>query len=180
MAKTIIDILAAKGTITLDEGVEVRREAKEKGVPMDEVLYARGIPENDVAEAKSELTGYPAKRLEGQQVPFGMLREVPEESARHYKMVPLGKNEGYIDVGMLYPDEGGSREALKFISARANLPARIFIITPSDFQNILQEYRNISGEVTKALGEFEKEFGVLTELAAKSQEGMTKITEQAP
>jgi hypothetical protein len=145
MAKTISDILVSKKIITLDESAQVRREAKEKGVPVDEILYARGITETDIADAKSEITGYPVKYLEGKNVPFEVLRDVPEESARHYKMVPLGKNEGYIDIGMLYPDDVRSREAIKFIAARSNLPARVFVITPSDFQNILTEYRNISG-----------------------------------
>jgi type IV pilus assembly protein PilB len=177
MAKTIVDILSTKSIISLEEAEQVRREAKEKGVPVDEVLYVRGITEHDVAEAKSELTGYPIKYLEGGGVPYDVLREVPEESARHYRMVPLGKNEGYIDVGMLYPDDISSREALKFIAARSNLPARVFVITPTDFQDVLKEYRNISGEVTKALGEFEKEFGTAEE---HGQQKEAMISEEAP
>ncbi|MFY9462934.1 MAG: hypothetical protein WAP52_01975, partial [Candidatus Sungiibacteriota bacterium] len=161
MAKTIVDILAAKKLITLEEGAVVRKEAKEKKVPLDEVLYARGIGEQDVAEAKSALTGYAVKYLKGIAIPFNTLRDIPEESARHYKIIPLGRHEGYMDIGMLYPDDVASEEALKFMAGRANLPVRIFVITPSDFQNVLQEYRSLSGEVTKALGEFEKEYEAL-------------------
>lgn len=180
MAKTILDILISRGFITLSEAGEIRQESKEKGVPLEEVLYGRGLREADVVESKSELTGYPVKYLEGAKIPHDVLREIPEDSASHYKMVPLGKNEGYFDVGMLYPEDVSAQEALKFISARVNLPVRIFIITPSDFQNILQEYKSLSGEITKALGEFEKEYESLTGEVKIRKEGPIKIVEEAP
>lgn len=180
MAKTIVDILTAKKLLTLEEAAVVRKEAKEKKTPMDEILYARGIGEGDVADAKSALTGYAVKYLKGVQIPFDTLRDIPEESARHYKIIPLGRHEGYLDIGMLYPDDVASEEALKFVAARANLPVRIFVITPSDFQSVLQEYRSLSGEVTKALGEFEKEYEQLGEDVRIQRPDATRIVEDAP
>jgi len=180
MAKTIVDILASKNLITLEEGAAARKEAKEKGVPVDEELYKRGITEQYLAEAKSTVTGYPVKYLKGVAVPFEVLRDIPEESARHYKIIPLGRHEGYLDIGMLYPDDVAGEAALKFVAARANVPVRIFIVTPSDFQNILDEYRSLSGEVTKALGEFEKEYESLGENVRIRRPETTRIVEEAP
>lgn len=180
MAKTISDILAGKNIIGLDEASVIRKETKEKRVSEDDVLYQHGVTEHDIAEAKSELSGYPTKYLEGMQVPFEALHDIPEESATHYNMIPLGRHDGYIDVGVLYPEDVGTQDALKFISARANLPTRIFIITPSDFQAVLQEYRSISGEVTKALGEFKKEYEDLGQEVKIRTEDQTKIVEEAP
>ena len=180
MAKTIVDILVTRGIIDVAEGARARKDAKDKNVPVDEILYARGITEHDVAQAKSDLTGFPVRLLQGTPVPFDALRDVPEESSQHYRMVPLGKNDGYLNVGMLYPDDTAAQEALKFIAARANLPIHIFIITPSDFETVLKEYRSISGEVTKALGEFEKEYETLgEEVKIKRNEPMS-IIEEAP
>lgn len=180
MAKSIIDILVAKNILPLEEGVTARREARDKNVPVDEVLYLRGITEADVAEAKSELTGIPVKQLGGSQVPFDALRDVPEDSARHYNMVPLGKYEGYMDIGMLFPDDTAAQEAIKFIASRVSLPARIFIITPTDIKSVLEEYRSLSGEVTKALGEFKKEYDTLAEGVKIRRDEPTKIVEDAP
>lgn len=180
MAKTAVDILVSKNIIGLDEAAVIRKETKEKNIPEDDILYQHGVSEHDVAEAKSELTGLPAKYLQGTQVPFEMLRDIPEESAAHYKMIPLGRQDGFIDIGMLYPDDVSAQEALKFIAARTNLPTRIFIITPSDFQTVLQEYRNLSGEVTKALGEFKKEYEELGGEVKIRREEPIKIVEDAP
>ncbi|TSD02946.1 MAG: hypothetical protein Greene071436_371 [Parcubacteria group bacterium Greene0714_36] len=158
----------------------VRKEAKEKAAPADDLLYARGIKETDIAEAKSALTKYPIKYLQGVAVPFDVLRDIPEESARHYAIMPLGRHEGFLDIGMLHPEDSASHEALKFIAGRAGLPLRIFIITPTDFQAVLQEYRSLSGEVTKALGEFEKEYEELGGDVKIRREDVGKIVEEAP
>mgnify|MGYP001615004084 FL=1 len=157
----------------------MRKETREKGASFDDGLYARGIKETDVAESKSALTGYPVKYLQGVAVPFDVLRDIPEESARHYAIIPLGRHEGFLDIGMLHPEDAASQEALKFIASRASLPLRIFIIIPSDFQAVLQEYRSLSGEVTKALGEFEKEYEGLG-VDVKIRRDPTKIVEDAP
>ncbi|MBI2640469.1 MAG: type II/IV secretion system protein [Candidatus Sungbacteria bacterium] len=180
MAKSLIDILISQNILDLAKSALVRKEAKDKKVPVEEILYQYGVTEEDVAAAKSELTGYPTKFLRGLNVSFEALRDIPEESARHYKMIPLGRNEGYLEIGMLFPDDVSAQEALKFIAARANLPSRIFVITPSDLENVLGEYRSLSGEVTKALGEFEKEYEALGEEVKIRREEPAKIVEEAP
>lgn len=179
MAKNILDILVSRGILELKETEQIRKEAKEKKTGLDEILYARGLKETDVAEAKSELTSYPTKYLRGAKLPNEVLRDIPEESAHHYKMIPLGRNEGYLDAGMLNPSDVTAKEALKFIATRLNLPWRIFIITPSDFDTIMQQYKSLSGEITKALGEFEKEYESLGEVTFKKEE-TTKFVEDAP
>lgn len=157
MAKNIIDILVGNAILKLKEGSDMRREAKEKNVPIDDILYLHGITERDVVEAKSALTGYPVKYLNGELVPGEVFHDIPEESARYYKMAPLGKRDGIFEVGMLNPDDVTAQEALKFISARIDLPVRVFIIIPSDFEILLNQYKSLSIEVTRALGVFEKE-----------------------
>ena len=180
MPKSLLDILASKNIVGLEETTKIRKEAKEKSVSIEDVLYGHGISEMDVAEAKSELTNFPIKLLQGTPVPFDVLRDIAEDSARHYKMVPLGRNDGYVDIGMLNPEDVSSQEAIKFISTRVDLPARVFIITPSDFQTIMNEYQSLSGEVTKSLGEFEKEYEALGPEVKYQKEGPIRIVEDAP
>jgi len=180
MAITLLDVLVAKHALTPEKANQTRREARDKKTPMEEVLYRYGITERDVVEAKSEATGYPVKYLEGAAPHFDTLKDIPEDAARFYKIVPLGREENYLDIGMLFPEDTVAQEAVKFIAARLNLTHRIFLITPSDFQTVLQGYRGLSGEVTKALGEFGKAYpAALEETPAAPRESAT-ITEEAP
>lgn len=80
---------------------------------------------------------------------------IPEESARHYRLVPLKVAQGILDVGMIDPTDIDAREALQFISSKLNMPFKIFVISLSDFKLVLEEYKGIGGEVTKVLGELE-------------------------
>ena len=185
MAKTLADILASKGVIGLPDVSVIKKEAKEKRTSVESVLYERGVSEVDVAEAKSALSGYPVRYLEGRALEGDILKTLPEESARTYRIVPLGKDEGYIDIGMLDPDDVSSQEAVKFLATKLHIPARIFIITPSDFSKVLQQYQNAGGEITQALGEFKKEFGKAPprdtyQASAESAREGIKITEEAP
>ncbi len=177
--QTLVDILVSKNVIDLAEAGRVREEAREKNISLEELLYQRGVSEPDLADAKSQVTGYPIRSLEGAEVPFDLLRQLPEESARFYQMIPLGSEEGYFDVGMLNPDDTAALEALKFIATRANLPARIFIITPTDFQNVMRQYQSLTGEVTQALKRFAapKADGGIT---ISGPDGETKLAEDAP
>lgn len=182
MAKTLADILASKGVIGLPDVSGIKKEAKEKQISVEEVLYARGVSQVDVAEAKSALTSYPVRYLEGRAIEADILKLVPEESAETYHIIPLGRDEGYIDIGMLDPDDVSSQEAVKFLATKLNLPARMFIITPTDFDKVIQQYQSSGGEITAALGEFKKEFGK-TPTRGKSKEPehlAVKITEEAP
>ncbi len=155
------------------------KKRKKKKLPFDDILYLHGVTEQDVAEAKSELLGYPVKSLEGGHVPQDVLRDIPEESAVYYKMVPLGKREGTFEVGMLRPDDVSAQEALKFISARIDLPVRVFVITPSDFESVLRDYKSFASEITRALGVFEKE-KVPTVLESVAPPETGKFIEEAP
>jgi type II secretory ATPase GspE/PulE/Tfp pilus assembly ATPase PilB-like protein len=64
------------------------------------------------------------------------------------------------------------------------MPYKIFLITEEDFQNTLEKYKGITGEVTKALSELETELTpekIVEEKAHDSKEVQeTKIVEDAP
>jgi hypothetical protein len=100
-------------------------------------------------------------------VPFDILRFVPEESARHYRFAPLGVVDGALEVGITDPDNLEARDALTFISAKVGMPYKIFLITDTDFDKSAQQYKGLSGEVGKALGELETEIAVETQKKSK-------------
>lgn len=178
-AKNLLDILVSRGNLALDEVPKIKAEAKKNGVTPEDILYDRGVDEGVILEAKGDILGFPVKRLSGTKVLFSILKEIPEESARFYKFVPIGESGGVFEIGMVHPDDVSAQQALKFISARIRKPFKIFLITPSDFRAVLQEYKSIGGEVTEALSEFEQESS--GDEARKVAEGADNVlTGEAP
>ena len=154
---SILDILADKNLIKRDDISRIKLEAEKAGGNLDAVLEQRGISSNDILSSKAEYLGLPFKSLEGVDVPFETLKYVPEESAAYYKFVPIGFKDGVLEVGIVDPDNIEARDALNFISTRIDLPFRLSLISEKDFTKVIESYRGLSGEVTKALSELETE-----------------------
>lgn len=155
MPKKLLDILSASGEVSPDEIVEIRKEAAQKKVSIEDVLLDRGVDEKLIIRAKSEALDIPSYSLSGKKVNFDVLKLIPEESARHYQFVPLGIEENVLLIGMVNPESTDAKEALNFIAARINQPFRIYLISRHDLATVLGEYKGISGEASKVLGELE-------------------------
>lgn len=141
---------------------EVRKQMSAGG-SLDDALISRGVKPEDVIVARGEFLNVPVHSLAGGTVPFEALDYIPEESASHYRFVPIGLKDGTLEVGIVDPDNMEARDALNFLAAKKNIPYKIFLITLDDFNKVLEMYHGITGEVTKALSELETELSVATD-----------------
>lgn len=139
------------------EAQEVISEQKESGDPLEDLLAQRGIDKQQIMNARAEEQGVPFRDLGSVHIPREVLNLIPEESARHYKVVPLGMSEGVLGVGMVDPSNIEARDALNFISSKTAVPFKVFLISEQDYEKVLESYSDLTGEVTEALDEFETE-----------------------
>ncbi|MDP3661442.1 MAG: GspE/PulE family protein [bacterium] len=177
----LFELLAEKSVIDKKDIPALRAEAGASG-NVEETLVRHGAALPDVIAAHAELSGIPAKNLEGQDIPLDVLRFIPEESALYYKFVPVGLRDGALEIGITDPDNLEARDALNFIAGKLGMPYKLFLISGADFERVMQSYSSLSGEVTKALTELEGEVGVESdvELGPALKESETKIIEDAP
>lgn len=124
-------------------------------VTLEKALIDRGVKPEDILIAKGEFMNVPIRALQDISIPFEILEYIPEESAIHYKFVPLALKDGALEVGIVDPDNIEARDALNFIAAKKNVPYKIFIISTQDFEKVIEMYKGITGEVSKALSELE-------------------------
>ncbi len=120
-------------------------------------LEKAGVKLADLLRVKGEFYGVPTREIGDAAVPFEVLAYVPEESARHYRLAPVGIKDGVLEVGIVDPDNLEARDALTFISSKVGMPYKLFLISETDFDKLLSQYKGLSGEVGKALGELETE-----------------------
>lgn len=153
----VLQLLVDKNVLSSSDVAEVEGEVA-AGRPLEEVLAKRGISPGDVLVAKGEYLKVPTRQLEqGEQIPFEVLQYIPEESATHYSIVPLGVKDGVLEVGIVDSDNIEALDALNFISTKVGLPFKIFLISETDFAKVVEMYKGLSGAVGKALGELETE-----------------------
>lgn len=181
---SILKVLADKKVIKTEDIPLIESEAEGSGLSLEQVLVSRGVSPTDILQSKGAEFDIPTKNLADTDISGKTLEYIPQESALHYKVVPIAVNEGVLEVGMVDPDDIEARDALNFISSKIGMPYKVFLITEADFDKALELYKGLSGEVTKALTELESELSHNTpekeHPALVDDIGDTKIVEDAP
>ncbi len=186
--------LSKKGLFREDDIPQLSSQAEKALGGMDEVLQKGGMTTSDINTLKAEYYGMEMRSLDGDKVASEILKFIPEESARHYQIAPLGVVDHVLEVGIVDPDVTQARDAVQFISSKLGMPFRLYLISQSDFGQILIQYQNLSGEVTQALSELTGESKAVldeenttdnvsstdTHERVEEEGGETKIVEDAP
>jgi type IV pilus assembly protein PilB len=182
---SVLDILLKKNLIGKAEVSAVKSKQAE-GDSLDQALISVGVRPEDILAAQGEFLNIPTRTIADNSITFEVLDYIPEESAAHYQFVPIGFKDGMLEVGIVDPDNIEARDALNFIAAKKNIPYKIFIISPEDFQKVIESYKGLSGEVSKALSELETELSVDVGPAIDTSQSKTEakttafIIEDAP
>jgi type IV pilus assembly protein PilB len=179
----ILEILIGNGVIKKEDVSEIKAQAESSGLSVEQVLISRGVPAQEILKAKGDSLSVPKREIGDIVVPGKVLEYVPEESAIHYKVVPLGVKEGVLEVGAVDPEDIEARDALTFISSRIGMPYKIFLISEDDFEKVLNMYKGLTGEVSKALTDLESELATRKDADEEREKQRIKdstIVEDAP
>ena len=153
----IIQILVQKGILTKKDAPIVSDEAVSTGATIEEVLIKHGVSPQDILIAKGQYFDIPTKSLDGVDISSKILDYLPEDSAEHYRIIPIGVTDSVLEVGMVDPDNIEARDVINFISSKIAMPIKIFLISEEDFTKAFGLYKGLSGEVSKSLSEIEME-----------------------
>jgi len=152
----VLSLLSEKKLIDANAIATIKEEVAAGKKTLERALLDRGVSAGDILSARGEYYQIPTRIIgEDGAVPFEVLAYVPEESARHYRFVPLAVSDGVFEIGTTDPDNLEATEALNFIAGRTNLPYKLFLISDEDFDRVIGMYKGITGEVGKALTELE-------------------------
>ena len=153
----LLSILEKKNIIDEKDIALIKKEAEISGNSFEKILIKTGIKQDIILKAKGEYYNIPIWELKNKSVPFEVFKYIPEESALHYKFVPLGVSDNILEVGILDPDNLDALDALNFISSNADTPFKIYLISENDFDEIYKMYKGFSGEVNRAISELDTE-----------------------
>jgi len=181
---SLIKKLIEKGFITKEQEASLVEELKTSGKKEEEFLLSKKIiGEEELFGLKSEVSGVPFKDVLPIDVSLDVLKLIPQRTAEHYKMVSLMKNEGFLEIGMLYPEDLSAQEALKFLSRRWNLKPKIVLIKPGVFNEILKRYGSLKEEVSEILDSGDTKENKKEQKKRKAEatiEEMKRVVEEAP
>ncbi len=188
---SFLEELVKKGAIQSSQIVEIKNLAQEKhGGNVELALEEIGITEDQIVSVKGEYFKMPIKKLNVKEISFDVLKLVPEDSARYYHFAPFGLHDGVLEVGITDPENIQGMDALGFISTKLGFPFKIFLISKTDYEEVMQAYKGISVQVGEALEQFGQDgkpvkkdntdATLAEELTAVKKGEEAKIVEDAP
>ena len=170
---SFLEALVEKDLINKNQIGEIKARAKEKyNGDINEALMESGIGEDIILREKGEYLGIPVQKVNIKELSFDPLKYISEDSALHYHFVPIELLDGILHVGITDPENIQAMDALQFIYAKIGVPFKIFLISKSDYENMMGIYKGLSTQVEEALDKLNQE--ELFEARGLSEENLSK------
>lgn len=181
-----LEKLLETGEVTESFVRQVKETMQQTGQSLEATLIQLGIAPSVVRTLFAEYYQVPPFIIpEGFNITEEILTYIPEESAMHYRIVPLFVEDEVLVVGANDPENLQIREVLNFVSTKYNLAYKLVFMLEADIKKAQEFYSNLKGEVTDALstleGELNAEIAVgLEEASPEDKKTMEHIEEDAP
>jgi len=155
---SFLEELAKKGLIQESQIAQIKSRADEKySGEIEDALTEFGVDIDEALKIKGEYFSIPVKKITTKSLSFEALKYIPEDSATHYHFAPITLSDGVLEVGITDPENISSMDALQFISAKLNIPFKIFLISKKDYDSIMENYKGIVGGIAESLDKFDDE-----------------------
>ena len=174
-----LQILRERGQVDASFIDKAAQLVSETGRSYESVLLELGMTSDEVRDFFADYYQVPAFVMsEGFTVGQDILRYIPQESAVHYRTMPLFVEDDVLVVGASNPDDLQMREALNFISTKFNKPYRLVYMLDVEVTKAQTFYANLVGDVGVALENLDTlETELDAEIAASSDADTTKKEE---
>jgi len=189
----LLEELIKRGLLKEEQVSAITKVADEKyNGNIDEALLDFNLDEEKILEVKGDIYGIPIKNIDPKTVPVSVLQLIPIEAAKIYRFAPIDLTDSFLEVGIVDPDNIQAVDALTFITAKLNKPFKLFLITTSVYNKLIERYvGDTVQEVDQALNELDTEIagavdgGVTIESSSKTSDSLKpgeeeKIVEDAP
>jgi len=138
----------------LEQGLakKILQDATATKKDAEEIIIERRLVDDEVlAKTKSRLLNIPFKRITPEEIDENLIKKIPQETIKNYKVIPLSLSENLLIVGMVYPESPKAQDALKFIASKEGLNLGAYLITHSDFEAAFKKFIPYKSEVLEAL-----------------------------
>ena len=123
-----------KGVISETVGHDIQTHMEEQGVSFEAAALEAGVSVDVLREKLAEYYGVPSHTPNPNvKIPYEVLSHVPEDSAKHYRIIPLQVEDSVLVVGANNPDDLQIREVLNFVTTKHNLTYRLVFLLEQDF-----------------------------------------------
>jgi type IV pilus assembly protein PilB len=185
----ILDELVKRGLLNEDQVPDIVKTADDKyNGNVEQALLSFNVSEDLILELKGTVFNIPIKKVDPSLITNSILKIIPAETAKTYHFVPIGITNNVLEIGIIDPENVQAIDVLTFITAKLDKPFKLYLITSSVYDKIVEKYDLLGSEVGQALSELDQEIANAgddkpkekKELKPGEQKEEEKITEDAP
>lgn len=177
----LLNLLLEKKIIDSARLEEIQKQLSTSKEDLAPFLIKKEIIEEEaLAQIKSELYKFPYQSLMGDEVPDKILKLLPEEVAKTYKIICFGREADIIKIGFVEPNLK-AMEAVSFLVSGQKLAVEYYVISEASWQKVFKQYQKMEEEISSALEIRAKEEGEdILAVASENEELNTEDINSAP
>ncbi|MEK7636057.1 MAG: GspE/PulE family protein [Patescibacteria group bacterium] len=150
--KILVTELVKQNLFPDELGKKLLDEASLSKKNVEELIHERRIVDEErMAGVKSKILNIPYKEIKAEEIDAEILKLVPEETVRNYKIIPISRLSDMLIVGMVNPDDSKAQEAIKFVAKQLRINLGVYLVGQSVWEAILRRYSPYSSEVEIAV-----------------------------
>jgi type IV pilus assembly protein PilB len=129
---------------------KLEKESTELKVPLDQLVVEKKLTtERDLVKLYARSISVPYVDLSDKLVPRNILTRIPERIAKKSRAVLFSEENEKLLLAMEDPDDF---QALDFIEKQTGYRVKVYIATPSDISQVLDQYKEgLDTEISKAI-----------------------------
>ncbi len=155
----LLSLLRVQNLISAEQQSEISAMLAQADFDLNGYLVKEKIiDEEKLYELWSAIYSLPYFNAISAEISRDDLALLPQDIARNYNIVCLGKEGKFLKFGLTDPNLK-AMEAINFLAQEQKLNPKYFIISPSGLEKILKEYQQIEEEISSALEEKTKKEG---------------------
>lgn len=186
----ILEELVKRGLVSEDQVPEIVKTAEEKYEGnIEQALINSNISEDTILEIKGSIFNIPFKKIDPNSVLPSVLKIIPADTAKTYQFIPIGIEDNVLQIGIIDPENVQAIDVLTFITAKLDKPFKLYLISNSAYNKLLEKYDILGSEVGQVLSELDQEIAMAGEDKSKDKDKEQdpnkkkeeeRITEDAP
>lgn len=177
----ILEELLKRGLIQENQVPEIVKTAEERyGGNVEDALLSYNVSEDAILELKGIISNVPIKNVDPSLITPSILKIIPSETAKTYQFVPIGVSNNVLEVGIIDPENVQAIDVLTFITAKIDKPFKLFLISRTNFNKIVDKYDALGSEVGQALSELDQEIANAGEDKVKEKKEFKSIIPGSP
>ncbi|MEI8350185.1 MAG: type II secretion system ATPase GspE [Candidatus Omnitrophota bacterium] len=170
----IVNLLLEKGLITQEQLTKAQDEVKRTGLSLDRALEKLGfISEDDIASALAVHLNVPFMDLKDYIIDSELVKLIPENIAKKYKVVPLFMIGQSLTVAMVNPQDIVALDQVRKVSKKDSIDP--VLTTEKGIQRILDYYYVVGGSISEIVKSIETK-----KVGTEEEKDLSEIVEEAP